>query len=1022
MLNKQAVDVSFAQGLDQKTDPKRVQMGKFVSLQNTVFQKGGLLQKRNGYGLLPALPDTTYSYLTTFNNNLTAIGSNIAALNAGGAAWIQRGAIQPLTLDTLPLVRNNLNQTQCDSAVASNGLVCTVYLETDGSKITNKYVIADSVTGQNIVAPAVIPIASGAVSGGMRVFVLGAHFILVFTNTITATTHLQYVAVSTANPTIVGANTDIAASYVSAATLAWDGYVADNKLYLAYNTTSGGQQIKITYLTASLVLVSPASFATYKAMMMSLTADMTIPANPVIYLSFYRTDTSLGYTLAVDQNLNTLLAPQLVINGDGALNLASAAQNGVCTLFYEEPHTYSYDAAIHTNSIVSITITMVGPVIGSPVDIVKSVGLASKAFIVAGVLYFLAVYQSPYQPTYFLINGSDSTAASPVIAAKIAYQNGGGYLTTGLPGVNANGTTAQIPYLFKDLIQAVNKNTNVPSGSQVAGIYSQTGINLATIVIGTQNLDTAEIGNDLHVTGGFLWMYDGYLPVEHNFLLWPDSIEITTATGSGALVAQDYYYQVTYEWTDNQGNAFRSAPSIPVKQTTTTGSSTNTINVPTLRLTMKTANPVKIVVYRWSTAQQNYYQVTSISVPTLNSTITTDVAITDALSDASILGNNLLYTTGGVIEDVSAPSANALALFDTRLWLIDSENPDTLWFSKQVIPSTPVEMSDLLTIFVPPTTGTEVSTGHNRTLFPMDDKLIIGRSSALLYINGTGPDNTGSGNQYSPPIFITSTVGCANQASWVLTPNGLMFQSDKGIWLLDRGLATSYIGAPIEDFVLGNTVTSAVNVPETNQVRFTLSTGVILMYDYYYDQWGTFVGIPGEPLSSCIYQNLHSVINASGALFQETPGKYLDGTSPVLIQFKTGPLRLGDLQNYQRAYFFYILGDYISPHKLVCNLFYDYSKSPSQQAIVSPINYTPAYGSGPSPYGQESPYGGPGTLENFRVFLERQRCQAFAIQIQEIFDASFGAPAGAGLTLSGLNIIMGFKRGFRPQSAQTSTG
>ncbi len=250
---------------------------------------------------------------------------------------------------------------------------------------------------------------------------------------------------------------------------------------------------------------------------------------------------------------------------------------------------------------------------------------------------------------------------------------------------------------------------------------------------------------------------------------------------------------------------------------------------------------------------------------------------------------------------------------------------------------------------------------------------------------------------------------------------GIMFQSDKGIWLLDRGLNTSYIGAPVENFN-ASTVNSAVNIPATNQVRFTLSSGVTLMYDYYYNQWGTFVGVPA--ISSCIFQGEHSFINSYGQVFQEVQNQYLDGANPVLMMFQTGPLRIGDLQNYQRAYFFYILGTYISPHKLQVSLTYDYETAPSQSVIISPNNFSSAYGSGASqsPYGQGTPYGGRSSLESWRVFLERQRCMAFGIQIQEIFDPSFGSQAGAGLTISGLNIVMGFKKGFRPQSAAESVG
>lgn len=1109
MLVKQGIDVSFAQGLDTKTDPKRLNMGKFDRLENTVFNKGGLLQKRNGYMRLASLPDTTYSYLTTFKDNLTAIGPDIAAYNEGNANWVAKGSIQPLSLDTLSVIRNNLNQTQLDIAVARNGLACVTYLESDGTTTTAKYAIFDSVTGQNISAPAAIPVASGTVTGGTRVFILGNYFIIVFTNVITAVSHLQYISVSINNTSRVSANTDIAAAYVSAGTLSWDGFVYGTRLYIAYNNTSGGQSIKVTYLTQSFTVATASTFSGYIATMMSVTVDSSNSLNPLVYVSFYDSAGTTGYTLVVDTLLRLIMNPVEIVASGDYLNITSVAKDGSCYIYLEADNAYSWAAGIPTNFIHAKTVTPLvttfesvfssgdptitassatslvngmylidnttatnitagttftvsgttltlsanaaGNSASSPGDtltaatvssfsvIIRSVGLASKAFIYDDTIYFLSSYQSPYQSTYFLINASESTSASPVVAAKLAYSNGGGYLTTGLPSVTVRDDTAFIGYRLKDLIQAVNKDTAVPSGTQVAGVYSQTGLSMVSFSFGTASMSSSEIGANLNIAGGFLWMYDGYLPVENNFFLWPDTDQTTptnTATWSatgGSIAAQPdgatntkaYYYQFCYEWTDNQGNWFRSAPSIPI-YVTTTGSGTSgsiTVNVPTLRLTMKVANPVKVVIYRWSVAQPIYYQTTSISSPLLNSTTTDSVQFVDTNSDATILGNNILYTTGGVVENLSPPATDITALFDSRLWLVDSEDRNLLWFSKQILQATPVEMSDLFTVFVSPTISVEGSTGEITSIFPMDDKLIIGKANAFFYINGVGPDNTGANNQYSEPIFITATVGSSNQNSMVLIPQGLMFESsNKGIWLLDRGLGTSYIGAPVESFTQGASVTSAVSVPGTNQVRFTLSTGITLMYDYYYDQWGTFTGVPA--VSSTIYQGMHTFINQYGRTFQEAEAYYLDGSVPVTIAFQTGPLRLGDLQQYQRAYFFYLLGTYYSPHKLSIGILYDYERSPSESHLITPINYSTPYGSGDSqsPYGQGNPYGGPSNLEQWRVFLSRQRCMAFAIRLQEIYDVDLGAQAGAGLSLSGLNVVLGFKKAFRPQDTATSVG
>lgn len=1009
-VQKFPVNINFAQGLDTKTDPFHVPVGKFLSLKNSVFDKIGQLRKRNGFGSMPSLPDATSTYLTTFNGNLTAIGNKFEALSTGSSSWVNKGAIQPVEMSVLPIIRNNTNQSQCDSVIAQNGYVCTVYTDNTPSGLSYKYVVADSVTGQNIVAPTAIPVSSGVVTGSPRVFLLGRYFIVLFTNVITAVSHLQYIAINISNPTNVTANADIASAYIPATTLSFDAVVVNSNLYIAYNTTSGGQSIKVTYLSTSLVVATPITKAGEIATIMSLTADNTSPSSPVIYISYYDLPSTTGKAFALDKNLNTILAPTSWAAPAAVVNVTSTAISGSLTIYYELSQNYSY-TAVASNLIKSKNVTQAGVVTGGA-DVVRSLGLASKAFLIDNVSYFLGVYSSPYQPTYFLMNSSGKAIA------KVAYSNGGGYLTVGLPGVSISDNEVSIPYLIKDLIAAVNKDTNVPSGTQINGIYSQTGINLASFVIGTSNISSSEIGQNLNLSGGFMWSYDGYSPVEQGFHLWPDSVVVTTSAAGGNIADATYYYQVTYEWSDNQGNIFRSAPSIPVSILTAGGgTSTNTINVPTLRVTYKTANPVKIVVYRWSSAQPIYYQVTSLTVPTLNSTSTDSVAVVDTFANTTILGNNIIYTNGGVIENIGPPAANSVFLFDDRLWLIPSENPNLLWFSKQVIENTPVEMSDLLTEFVAPTTSAQGSSGDLKCGAPMDDKAILFKKDSIYYINGNGPDNTGSNNGYSQPTFVTSTVGCENQRSIVFVPQGLMFQSDKGIWLLGRDLSTKYIGAEVEEFN-GSIVTSAVNVPGTNQVRFTLDTGEMLMYDYYVNQWGTFKGVPA--VSSTLYSGMHTYLNSYGQVFKETIGKYLDGSNPVLMSFKTSWLNLAGLRGYQRAYEFTFLGTYISPHKLEVQVAYDY-ESPIQQSIFEPDNYSGTWGSSPN-WGSGSSWGGSSNIEQFRVFNKKQKCDSYQISVQELFDSSFGTVAGAGLTLSGICAVVGIKKGNAPSIGRSSIG
>lgn len=1017
-LQKQAVSINFAQGLDQKTDPKQLALGKFVSLENTIFTTTGRLTKRNGFQNLPALPDNSSTYVATFNGNLTAIGNSFQALSDPSDSWINKGTFTPVQLDTMSLIKNSSNQTYADVAIAPNGLLCTAFAENQpvGSTTTKsifKYSIADSTTGQNIIAPTELISSFGTVSFTPKVFTLGNNFVLVFGATNGVTYKLQYMAVNSFMPTSVSSVTDVTSTYVPASTGAFDGTVANDSLYLGWNA-GGGTGINAAYLSRTLVLSAEATISSVTATVMNVTADTT-GTTPVLWFSSYVTGSQSGSVVATNQALSTLFSSKQFINSASATisNLAGTAQGGLLNLNFEVNNTYSFGSGSFTHRIRKIQCTNTGSLTANSI-VLRSVGLASKAFLISSQSYMLTSYQSELQPSYFLLNSSGG------VVAKLAYSNGQGYLTTGLPNVTVASNTAYIPYVVKNFIEPVNKDI-VSSGTSTLGVYSQSGINLAKFTFGTEGLTSTEIGQNLNTNGGFLSSYDGILPTENNFFLYPDSLFIQAAGVNGAMTNQQYYYQVLYAWQDNQGNFFRSAPSLPITFTTSTGTGAITLHIPCIKITNKTSSPIKVEVYRWSTAQQTFYQATSVAVPLLNDTTIDAISFNDTQSDAQIIGNSILYTTGGVIENISPPACKTITTFDSRLWLIDAENQNVLWFSKPVIQGTPVEMSDLFTKYIAPNAAAQGNTGPMRALAPMDDKLIIFKKNAIYFINGVGPDITGGNNQYSEPIFITGTVGCEKENSIVLIPQGLMFQSDKGIWLLGRDLNTKYIGSDVSNFN-DIDVKSALVVPGTNQVRFTLESGDTLMYDYYEDQWCTFTSPAGTGISSTLYQNLHTYIDSNGRVFQEKPGSYLDGSNPVLLSFKTGWTNLADVQGYVRAYRAYLLGEYFSPHRLTLGVAYDYDETVVQLATIVPNNYSGSWGSGTS-WGSITAWGGPSSREQWQVNFERQQCQSFQLTFNEYFDSSIGEAPGAGLTLSGIKLVAGVKKGWPgnvPPSNRTS--
>lgn len=986
-LQKQSLTINFGQGLDLKTDPKQVPAGKFLSLKNRVFNKGGLLEKRYGFASLPSLPDSTNTTLTTLNNNLIALGENLYALEESNDSWLDAGNIKQIGLTVASVFRGGENVSVCDAVVHSNGLALVLYADDTGAWF---YRIITHETGVVIYDSDSTPLSAQV---RPKSFVLGNYFIIVSIEG----SNIKYASIPVSNPSASLSFTTVASNALSP-TAGMDAFVANNVLYVAYAADDVGGAIRYFSLTSSLVLSAVQVTVGVSPDEVSVTADIT-GGSPVIWFTYF---TSGGpvYCMAVNTSLATVLAPQTVISGTPTVEfLASTAQNSTLTVFADISNTYSFTPNNLSNYIRTNTCTVTGTV-GTASVLVRGVSLASRAFLFGGISYFLAAYgsESNIQPSLFLINGSGE------VVCKLAYSSASGYLGSFPPNITVIGDNVYIPYLYRAFINTVTSN------GTTSNIYAQLGVNLATFDMTPSASTAVEIGNTLTISGGIVWTYDGDIPVESVFNVFPDDITATWSDTGGNMEAQPdgatntnaYAYQVTYEWTDNAGNIVRSAPSIPVFVTTTgTGSiGSVTLNIPTLRLTAKTgANPPRITIYRWSVGEPVYHQVTGYtsSGVILNDTTVDSISYVDVTSDAQIEGRNIIYTNGGVIENIAPPASDVVALYKSRVFLIDSENRNTLWFSKQVIQGTPVEMSDLFTIYVPPTTGTQGVTGRLTAICGMDDKLIIFKNNNLFYITGSGPDNTGANNDFSDPVFITSTVGCENQNSIVLTPNGIMFQSNgKGIWLLGRDLSTSFIGADVDEYN-NDLVRSAQLIPETNQVRFTMDSGDILVYDYYYGQWGSFDGV--SAISSAIQNGLHTLLDSNGDVYQETSGTYLDGSDPVTTSFETGWISMGNIQGFGRIYYFYLLANYLSPHTLTIDVYYDY-----EDAISQSYSFTPD--------SSES-------IEQFRMFFNRQKCQAFKIRVTENY---VGPTAGAGLSISGINFVLGVKSSYPRLNATQSVG
>ena len=435
---------------------------------------------------------------------------------------------------------------------------------------------------------------------------------------------------------------------------------------------------------------------------------------------------------------------------------------------------------------------------------------------------------------------------------------------------------------------------------------------------------------------------------------------------------------------------FGSAPAIvlsnPCISTGAAGVSFSTpdvhsinVYIPPLSLTQRPAGTVQVVLYRTQCDGTVFYKVGSSTAQTTNSAV-----ISDSMPDAEIIGNAQLYTTGEV-DNGAPPTLSCMTTFKSRAIGIPTENPNGFVYSKQVIPapagiggqSSPVEFSPY---FIQ---ACDSLGGQLYALGQLDDKLILFKQSTLFYMSGAGPAASGTNNDFTDPMQVVSPVGCVNPASVAQTPFGLMFQANTGgIWLLDRSLGVTYIGAEVEALTAGQTVASAARVPAQNQVRFVLSNGTAVVYDYYAKQWSDFSNHPA--VSTATYSGNFAYLTSGGTVFVEAPGTFTDNGSFIQLSLTTAWIQIAKLQGFQRVWRALILGTWKSAHTLGVGVYVDFLGTAAQTVSI------------PVPTAPSSAY-------QFRIHMAQQKCEAIQFQIQDTQSGSYGE----GFAISGLSLEAG---------------
>lgn len=651
--------------------------------------------------------------------------------------------------------------------------------------------------------------------------------------------------------------------------------------------------------------------------------------------------------------------------------------------------------------------------VGTPTTVIRSLAAQTRPWVVNGTAYLAALSSCVQevsgqtrgaQDTYFVIDENGNAVAKFLYGAgPTTYLLGA---TSYQPSSVAMPTASSVLLpLLKVTSLGPTSQTTFVGGVQVTNVIQVTvnGVTAGLLTYGTTPI-AQEFAGNLLISGGMLWQYDGQSVVEHGFHLWPEEVTTTTSAGSGF----SYNYVALYSWMDAKGQMHRSAPSISqpltvVVSNAVSGAHSINVTVPMLRVTAK--KNVMIEIYRTQNNGTQYFLVSSLTNPIANDPTKTNFSFTDSTVDASLTSNLNLYTgqiaSPSQVENIAPDAVSDMCVWRNRMVLLDAENPFLLWYSQPLVDGVPPQFSDLLQLEL------DARGGKCNAIASMDDKLFIFKDRSIQVLVGNGPDVNGNNSDYGPPTEIAVDVGCQNPLSKAVCPKGILFQAGYpasatsgalaggGIYLCDRSLSISYLGAPVEAYNYGSLL-GATLVAGQRQVRFLHSAGT-LVYDYLMDQWSVF---DFTAQSAVVWQGLYTCMNGPYAM-QETPGIFVMPNGAFYsMSLTTAWIQVAGMQGFQRLRKMNILGDYASPHALTVSVAYNYNPAIVQtDTIQVPASIVP--------YQKQ-------------IHFARQLCQAVSITLSD--GPSEQGAFGEGAAFTGITVEVAVKRGIYKLPASQQAG
>lgn len=987
-LDFQMVSVDFTGGLDTRTNQKLRVPGKWDLLTNCTHSKDGSLSKRDGVRALVA--DANGHGLATFDDELLSInGTTVSTTIANPSLHSSAvsGQLACLHLDKKEVRRTSDDHDSIDCAVG-NGLECYVWRRlvpvAGVMQYAIEFCVIDSTTRAYLFRPTHLETASAL----PRVVFVGDAFMFLWRHTATGDLHAAVcdltvgigpitnlgIAIGAMALDAVAFGFDAVTNFVDTAAVSYvyaDGATSVRCSQVTYNPVT---RVPVVMATTNLITEAQLSNANICGLAIALVGGAPFATNYActFVASIPGAKTMAGFAAnAIDDawalasaatriDAAPPISPPLVTAQPThvvATRYPVSAATAICQAFVDgfcdaggiggtgvrAIMSYSVringagfvltvlsSRAVLNSNTTTATLAPQGPFIcGYPMIIKNPVGGSFDAPETLALP--VCLWENIIQSGVFVVDAYTGAVIGKALYGQAGWRidNSSSPSTprrTSTPRTARTGlATHLLPVQELGRLEALDGVDTTKRG--VAALVVTPNIPLPSSAAGAWAPRKTQIGRSTMIANGSLSAYDGLSVTEAGFDLFPEGIVITTNAGAGTWAAGTYEFVAIYEHVDAQGQRHQSAPSPPVQVMVALNDSV-TVRVPTLQLTQRSG--VRHVVFctqpNGTTFNRTSNLTTALGLDVINSKAIAESSTTFPANPPA--SNELLYSQP-FVADTTLPNdgpgpCSKLAAHQGRLWMSLDDSPGAYRYSQALVEGVGLQFNETLGGVLP------VDAGRIVGFASMDEMLVILTERKLYRITGSGPTVSGGYNGYSDPVEIPSDVGCNSVASVLPTPEGVMFRSEKGWYVLSRDLQVKYVGGPIKRWD-SDLVSSVVMLRDRQEIRVSSSgtfdtafAGALqFCHSYVSDTWSVFqvTSLTTTPIpfsnglmvfDAVWWQGRYVTISYYDGINEDLNGVYLDqpganiNAFPIGMSARSSFLHLSALEGYQRVRWLYL--------------------------------------------------------------------------------------------------------------------